>query len=257
MGTDTATDTDTRSRVSVSVWLPLSAHEQLRMRAQGVSLPVLARQAAAVGVAALGGRVAMPGPAEASVAELRAVGYRLNGLVAALNEALTSGASVAQYRGLAARIAPLLGQVAEVAADVQLHPPVHRRHGPMSEPGHDADSDDGPGWKLVRVTTDPATAARWQQVAQVSGFRSVANWVRDCLSGVYGLAIPRPPALATMEARSVVGRVSGLVAQVQLAADQIAVVDRVCSGPAESAGTVLAAALDSLVSYGGDVKARR
>ncbi|SIN56244.1 hypothetical protein [Mycobacteroides abscessus] len=253
MGIDTASP----PRVSVSVWLASAAHDELRDQARGASLPVLARQAAAVGVAAAAGRVGMPGPAAASVTELRAVGYRLNGLVAALNEALAMSATVAQYRALAARIAPMLGQVAEVAADVQLHPPVHRRQGPMSEPGHDADCDDGLGWKLVRVTTDPATAARWTQAAAVAGFRSVANWLRDALAGVYQLPIARPPMLATIEARSVIGRVSGLVAQVQLAADEIAVVDRVCGSAAERAGEVLSAALESLVRYGGDIKARR
>ncbi|MFV8279840.1 hypothetical protein ACNQPY_26280 [Mycobacteroides abscessus] len=249
------TGTATPSRVSVSVWFPFPAHEQLRARAQGASLPVLARQAAVLGVAAPGGRVAMPGPAEDSVEQLRAAGYRLNGLVAALNEALVSGASVAQYRGLAARISPLLVQVAEVAADVQLHPPVHRR--PWLLPASDDDDDDGPGWKLVRVTTDPATAARWTQAAAVAGFRSVANWLRDGLAGVHQLPIARAPMLATIEARTLVGRIGGLIAQVQLGADQIAVIDRLCSGPAETASTVLSQVLESLVMYGGDIKARR
>lgn len=244
------TATDLPSRVSVSVWLPVSAHEQLRERAQGASLPVLARSSAAVGVAAPGGRVAMTAPDGAVVERLRAAGYRLNGLVAALNEGLAGTATIAQYRALAARIVPLLEEVADIADAVQLRPPLHR-----SLVG--SDNGDGWGWKMVRVTTDPDTQARWQRVTQVSGFRSVANWVRDAIAGVHGLAIPRPPALATMEARSVVGRVTGLVAQVQLAADQVAVVDRVCGGRAESAGTFLAVALDSLVSYGGDVKARR
>lgn len=246
-------DTAARPRVSVSVWLPVAAHRQLRGQVQGVSLPVVARAAASVGVDAPGGRVAMPGPAEASVAELRAVGYRLNGLVAALNEALSDAATIAQYRALAARIAPLLGEVAQVAADVQLRSPVHHRQWPLAG----SDDDDGLGWRMVRVTTDLDTLARWTQVAQVAGFRSVANWMRDCLAGVHQLAIGRPPTLVTIETRAVIGRVSGLVAQVQLAADEIAVVDRVCSLGAESAGTELAVALESLVFYGGDVKARR
>ncbi|SIN21267.1 hypothetical protein [Mycobacteroides abscessus] len=249
MGADTAAP----PRVSVSVWLPVAAHAQLRARAQGVSLPVLARQAAVAGVGAAYGRVAMPGPADATLMQLRAVGYRLNGLVAALNEALAVGASVAQCRALAARIAPLLGEVAQAALAIRLPTPRY----PRNQPALESDTDDGAGWKLVRVTTDPDTAARWTQAAAVAGFRSVANWIRDCLAGVHQLPIARPPMLATIEARTVVGRIGGLVAQVQLAADEIAVVDRVCGPPAETAGAVLSGVLDSLLVYGGDIKARR
>lgn len=248
MGTVTAAP----QRVSVSVWLPVAAHEQLRQQAVvGGSLPVLARAAAAAGVAAPGGRVGMPAPDGAAVERLRDAGYRLNRLVAALNEGLVGTATIAAHRALATRIAPLLMEVGQAAHGVRLHPPAHR---PFS--GSEKDGG-GQGWRLVRVTTDPATAARWESASGVAGFRSVANWMRDAMAGAYGLAIPRPPALVTVEARAVVGRVLGLVAQVQLAADEVAVIDRVCSAPAESAGTELAACLESLVVYGGDVKARR
>lgn len=251
------TDVATPPRVSVSVWLPVAAHAQLRAQSQGAGLPVLARQAAASGVAAPDGRVAMLTAEGATVDALRAAGYRLNGLIAALNEALAAQASVVQYRALAARIAPLLGEVAQVGIAVRLPPPRYPHDRPLAGYGGRSDDGGGPGWKLVRVTTDPDTAARWTQAAAVAGFRSVANWLRDCLAGVHQLAISRPPMLATIEARAVAGRVSGLVAQVQLAADDIAVIDRVCGPPAETAGAVLVDVLESLVMYGGDIKARR
>lgn len=249
-----AATTASPQRVSVSVWLPVAAaHEQLRQQADG-SLPVLARAAAAAGVAAPGGRVGMSAPDGAAVEGLRDAGHRLNRLVAALNEGLVGTATIAAHRALAARIGPLLVEVGQAAHGVWLRTPVHR---PLSGFGDEVGSSEESGWRLVRVTTDPVTLARWEQAAEVAGFRSVANWVRDALAGAYQLAIPRPPALTTMEARAVVGRVSGLVAQVQLAADEVAVIDRVCSAAAESAGTELAGCLESLVVYGGDVKARR
>lgn len=249
------TDTATRPRVSVSVWLSITAHVQLRQQvAAGASLPVLARVSAAAGVAAPGGRVGMLAPEDAAVERLRDTGYRLNRLVAALNEGLAGTATVAQHRAVAARIAPLLVEIGQAAHGVRLRPPVHR---PLAAANDEVVSSEGSGWRLVRVTTDPATALRWEQAAAVAGFRSVANWIRDAMAGVYGLAIPRPPALATIQARTVVGRVSGLVAQVELAASEVAVIDRVCSGPAETAGTELANCLESLVLFGGDVKARR
>lgn len=258
MASSTAALASSQLRVSVSVWLPVAAHSQLRQQtAAGASLPVLARAAGAAAVAAPGGRVGLAVPDAAAVEGLRAVGYRLNGLVAALNEGLggVAGgagrrASVAQHRAVAARVAPVLGEVIEAVGGVRLWPPRNRQ-----EIGVQMMS--GEPWKLVRVTTDPGTVARWESAAHVAGFRSVANWLRDGLAGVHQLPIARPPALVTIEARSVVGRVAGLVAQVQLAADEIAVIDRVCGSAAERAGVVLAAALDSLVAYGGDVKARR
>ncbi len=53
--------------------------------------------------------------------------------------------------------------------------------------------------------------------AGAAGFRSVANWVRDALAGLYGLAVPRPPTPATIDARTVAGRLLGLVAQAETA----------------------------------------
>lgn len=249
--------TTTCSRVSVSVWLPLAAHTQLRGHATdataSVSLPVVARQAAAAAVAAPGGRVRLAAADAAAVARLRDTGYRLNGLVAALNEQLSAprrSGTGAQYRALAVRIVAAADEVAKAAVQVRLRPDVHLYTGSEM-------TSSGQQWKLVRVTTDPGTLARWEQTATVAGFGSVANWIRDAMAGVYQLPIPRPPALTTIQARTLVGRIGGLVAQVQLAADQIAVIDRLCSGPAETASTVLAEVLESLVMYGGDIKARR
>lgn len=256
-------NTATRSRMSVSVWLPLAAHTQLEHwrgsgEADGAgSLAMLVRAAGAAAVAAPGGRVNLAAPDAAAVDQLRTSGYRLNGLVAALNEGLggvtgVAGprATVAWHRAVAARIAPVLGEVIDAAAAVRLRPLKNRPEDGQMMAGEQP-------WKLVRVTTDPGTVARWELAAKAAGFRSVANWLRDGLAGVHQLPIARPPALATIDARSVVGRVSGLIAQVQLAADEIAVIDRVCGPVAERAGEALAMSLDSLVVYGGDVKARR
>ncbi|MBE5507622.1 hypothetical protein QMY57_25825 (plasmid) [Mycobacteroides abscessus subsp. abscessus] len=251
-------NTGTRSRVSVSVWLPAAAHTQLREHTTDAmapaSLPVLARQAAAAAVAAPGGRVGIPAPDDVAVEALRDTGYRLNGLVAALNEQLSASAGAAgtsaQYRALAVRIAPAVDEVARAVAEVRLPPSGHLHTGPEM-------ASAGQQWKLVRVTTDPGTLTRWEQTAAVAGFRSVANWIRDAMAGTYHLPIARAPALATIEARTLAGRIGGLIAQVQLAADQVAVIDRLCSGPAETASTVLAEVLESLVTYGGDIKARR
>lgn len=251
------TNTATCPRVSVSVWLPAAAHTQLRGHTAAAtvsaSLPVLARRAAAAAVSAPGGRVGIAAPDDVAVEALRDSGYRLNGLVAALNEQLSAprgSGTGAQYRALAVRIAPAVDEVARAAVEVRLAPGGHRHTGPEM-------ASDGQQWKLVRVTTDPGTLTRWEQTAAVAGFRSVANWIRDSMAGVYPLPIARPPALATIQARTLVGRIGGLIAQVQLAADQIAVIDRLCSGVAETASTVLAEVLESLVTYGGDIKARR
>lgn len=255
----TGAGTRSPSPPAVWVWLPEPAHAVVRGRAEaaGVSMPVLVRQAAEAAVGSPGGRIKMPAPPVEAVERLRAAGYRLNGLVAALNEMLAGVSTLAQYRALAAQLRPMLNEVSGAAAEVRVDASVQRTQ------AGDQDSDDtvpagSEGrWKKIMVTTDSTTLSRWESAAEAAGFRSMPNWIRDAMAGTYQLAIPRPPALVTIQARTVVGRVSGLVAQVQLAADQIAVVDRICSGPAETAGTELAACLESLVVYGGDVKARR
>ena len=67
---------DTLTRVSVSVWLPAAAHAVLAAVAasEGVSLPVLARRAAALAVDGAGARVSLPAPPVDAVDELRAAG---------------------------------------------------------------------------------------------------------------------------------------------------------------------------------------
>ena len=57
----------------------------------------------------------------------------------------------------------------------------------------------------------------WSAAAEAAGFRSVANWVRDALAGLYGVAVARPPAPVTIDARAVAGRVLGLIAQTETA----------------------------------------
>ena len=64
------------------------------------------------------------------------------------------------------------------------------------------------GWRLVRVTVEPGSVEVWSAAARAAGFRSVANWVRDALAGLYGVAVARPPAPATIDARAVAGRVA-------------------------------------------------
>ena len=106
------------------------------------------------------------------------------------------------------------------------------------------------------MTVEPATVQVWSAAAQAAGFRSVANWVRDALAGLYGLAVARPPAPATIDARQVAGRVLGLVAQTETAVADWPPAG--CSiGRIEAAADALCAALESLIGYGGDPKARR
>ncbi|MBN7438798.1 hypothetical protein IUS38_24765 [Mycobacteroides abscessus subsp. abscessus] len=260
MADDTATFAAQRvAPAAVWVWLPATSHTVLRQMAgvRGASMPVLARQAAAAAVAAPGGRAGLPAPDDAAVESLRNVGYRLNGGVGALNEMLAaprSSTTAAQYRAIAARLAPLLGEVADAARALVLDVP----SGAQAQANDDGALTDPEGrWRKIMVTTDAVTLARWKVAADAAGFTSMPNWIRDAMAGAYQLAIPRPPALVTIQVRALVGRIGGLVAQVQLAADQIAVIDRLCSGLAETVSTVLAEVLESLVMYGGDIKARR
>lgn len=246
---------DTLTRVSVSVWLPVAAHAVLVVVAagEGVSLPVLARRAAAVAVQAPGGRVAMASPTTDAVDELRAAGYGLNRLLPAADAALTA----AQCGALAGRLVAVLDRVTVAAAGVRITAPGGgpRASGSGSAEGGRA-AGGGDGWRLVRVTTDPDTHELWSVAAQVAGFRSVANWVRDGLAGLYGLEVARPPTAATTDARQVCGRVLGLVAQTE-ALDWPHGDGDVLGRRVEVAGGAVWAALESLIAYGGNPKARR
>ena len=246
----------TLTRASVSVWLPSAAHAALAGIAarEGVSLAVLARRAAAYAVGADGGRVAMPAPTGETVEELRAAGYGLNRLLPAFSEAATA----AQRAAITARIGAALDRIAAAAARVCLSPSSARLARPVADgDGGGGGRGRGEGWRLVRVTTDPQTVRLWEGATKAAGFRSVANWIRDALAGLYGVAVARPPTPVTIDARQVAGRVAGLIAQTQ-----IAVADWPISVPGldrrvEAAGDALWAALESLVGYGGDPKARR
>ena len=97
----------------------------------------------------------------------------------------------------------------------------------------------------------------WSAAANAAGFRSVANWVRDALAGLYGLAMARPPAPATIDARAVAGRVAGLIAQTETAVADWPIGAPGLDRRVEAAADALWAALESLIGYGGDPKARR
>ena len=245
----------TVQRVSVSVWLPTEAHHKLTVAAagEGVSLPVLARRAAARAMGATDGRVGMPAPSVEAVGELRAAGHELNRLLPALGAATTR----AQEAAVAARLTGALKRVAQASDGMRLQPrcdgaePV-RRHGVA-----DGDADGRERWRLVRVTTDPDTATWWVNAATAAGFRSPANWVRDALAGVHGLTVARPPAAATIEARAVAGRVLGLLAQTDTALAMRPHLGGVLSGSVEAAETELWTALQSLLTHGGHPRARR
>lgn len=240
--------TDTLARVSVSVWLPAPVHAALAgvAAAVGVSLPVLARRAAAAAVEAPGGRIGMPAPGAEAVEELRAAGYGLNRLLPAADAATGKAAQAV----IGERIAAVLDRITAAADGVRLDPPVDGTVG--------ADCDDSAGWRLVRVTVDPVVAQMWTLGAEVAGFRSVANWVRDALAGAHGLDVARPPAPATVDARAVAGRVLGLVAQAEtIVSDWPAAAGGGCEQRIAAAADALYAALHALVAYGGDPKARR
>jgi hypothetical protein len=142
-----------------------------------------------------------------------------------------------------------LERISVAAEDVRLTPPAH------SAAGGGVDGS-AARWRLVRVTTDPNTVAVWKQAAKAAGFESAANWVRDALAGAHGLAVLRPPAATTIDARAVTGRVLGLIAQTETAAADWPTGEAFDKRLTE-AGDVLYAALHSLTAYGGDPKARR
>ncbi|MFQ2845600.1 hypothetical protein [Mycobacterium paragordonae] len=245
---------DTLTRVSVSVWLPAAAHTVLAAVAigEGVSLPVLARRAAAVAVETAGGRVWMLSPSVQAVEELRDSGHGLNRLLPAAGGVL----SAAQRGALARRMAVVLDRVSTAAAGVCISAPAGGRRRVGSASG--AAAGDRVGWRLVRVTTDPDTARLWAAVAQAAGFRSVANWVRDGLAGSYGLEVARPPSVITADARQVCGRVLGLIAQTEaITLDWPYGGGEELGRRVEAAGGAVWAALESLIGYGGDPKARR
>lgn len=245
--------TDTLTRVSVSVWLPAQQHASLAVVAasEGVSLPVLARRAAAIAVAAAGGRVAVASPSVEAVDELRAAGHGLNRLLPATSGVLTA----AQCGALAGRMVVVLDRVTTAATEVRIMAPAGRHSAASAGGAEDRRAaGSGDGWRLVRVTTDLDTHELWAVAAQVAGFRSVANWVRDGLAGCYGLGVARPPTAATVDARQVCGRVLGLIAQTE-ALDWPH--DDGLGRRVEAAGGAVWAVLESLIVYGGDPKARR
>ena len=148
----------------------------------------------------------MPAPAADAVEQLRAAGHALNRLLPGASTASTD----AQRAAVAARIGAALDRVTGAAASVR----------PAGASGAGAGAGvavDRDGWRLVRVTIEPATVRVWAMAARAAGFRSVANWVRDALAGLYGLAVARPPTPVTIDARAVAGRVAGLVAQTETA----------------------------------------
>jgi len=232
-------------RASVSVWLPAAAHTELARIAvaEGVSLPVLARRAAAAAVESAGGRVAMPAPSAAVVEELRSAGYGLNRLLPAASAASSAAARAA----IAEHIAAALDRIIAAATRVRIR-------APAGAGGVIPISVDRGGWRLVRVTADAHSIAVWSAAA--AGFGSVANWVRDALAGAHGLDLPRPPAPATIDARTVAGRVLGLVAQTETAVAGWPA-GGVLDGRIEAVAAALYVALGSLVACGGDPKARR
>lgn len=238
-------------RVSVSVWLPADAHNQLAGAAseEGVSLPVLARRAAACAVATIGGRIGIPTPSVEATEEIRAAGYELNRLLPALGAATTP----VQERAVATRLGGALERVATASDGLCLHSP-SKSAKPLPRSGTGALRQQ---WRLVRVTTDPDTARCWEQAARAAGFRSTANWVRDALAGVYALAVSRPPTLVTIDARVVAGRVLGLLAQTGTIIATRPHLGVVLGGRLEVAEAALWTGLHSLLTYGGHPTARR
>ena len=81
--------------------------------------------------------------------------------------------------------------------------------------------------------------------------------MRDALAGVHGLDVARPPTPSTIDARQVVGRVAGLIAQTETAVAEWPISVPGLDRRVEAAGEALWAALESLIGYGGDPKARR
>ncbi len=237
---------------SISVWLPGAAHAQLARAAasEDLSLPLLARRAAARGVQSVDGRVEMPAPSFEAVERLRAAGYGLNRLLPALGAATTEP----QEAAIVGRLKISLNGVSDAARKMHLQPPPGSPK-TCTLPAADNKFDDR--WKLVRVTTDTDTAQRWEQVAQAAGFRSTANWVRDALAGSHGLPIARPPATSTIDARVVSGRVQGLLAQTEALTYRRPIHRANLRPYLEAADAAVWASLDSILAWGGHPKARR
>ncbi|ASW93253.1 hypothetical protein CKJ54_24695 (plasmid) [Mycobacterium marseillense] len=236
--------------MSVSVWLPRVAHTQLveAADAEGVSLAVLARRAAASAMATDDGRLGMPAPSGEAVDALRTAGYALNQIL----PAWTATATRAQDTALTARTAAVMDRITHAASGIRLLPRASPTLGAAGQP-----SDPG-RWRLVRVTTDAHTAQWWAQAGTAAGFRSSANWVRDALAGAHGLAVARPPTPATIAARAVSGRVLGLLAQSEAVADERPAASGVdLRRRIDAAAVAIWAGLESLLAYGGDPKARR
>lgn len=242
----------TAQKTSVWLWLPTDAHHQLVSvgAGEGVSLPVLARRAAAQAVSAADGRVSMPAPTVEAVEKLRAAGYEMNRLLPALDGAATR----AQEAAIAARLGVALERVAAASNGMRVLP---SRDAAKPIGGGDSGKVKGERWRLVRVTTDPDTATCWVTAAEAAGFRSPANWVRDALAGMHGLAMPRPPTMVTIEARAVAGRVLGLLAQTNTALTVRPHLGGVLDERVEAAETALWTGLQSLLAHGGHPKARR
>ena len=243
-------------RVSVSVWLPCAAHAELARVAsgEGVSSAVVARRAVARAVASMDGRVSMPAPTVEAVEELRTAGHEVNRLLPALGAATTG----LQEAAIATRLGAAVERVAGASDGVRLPPPRASATPTLLEDRGDTAGGVGRDrWRLVRVTTDPDTAACWTQAAAAAGFRSTANWVRDALAATHGLAVARPPAAATIEARAVAGRVLGLLAQTTTALAIRPHLGGVLGGPVEAAEDALWTALHSLLTHGGQPTARR
>jgi hypothetical protein len=235
-------------RGSVSVWLPTPAHAALAATAatEGVSLPALARRAATAAAQAPGRRIAMSAPTVNAVAGLGAAGDDLNRLLPAADTA----ASVAQRTSAAQRIAAVCDRIAAAARSVRLDPTPD--HGTVSgDRGEPA-----PRWKLVRVTADTVSVQMWKQAAAGAEFGSVANWIRDALAGTHRLDLPRPPAPATIEARTVTGRTLGLIAQAETTVSDWPA-SSMLDEPITTAADALYTALHRLVTHGGNPSARR
>lgn len=246
------TTATTARKASVWVWVQAAAHAELVAVAatEGVSLAVVARRAAAHAVTTSDGRVSMPAPTREAVAELRAAGYEVNRFLPALGAAITG----VQEAAIATRVGVAWERVAAASEGMRLQSP---RASATPVPRDRADVAAGERWRLVRVTTDPDTAQQWALAATAAGFRSPANWVRDALAGAHGLAVPRPPAAVTIDARAVTGRVLGLLAQTTTALAIRPHLGCVLDKPLEAAETALWTALQSLLDHGGQPTARR
>ena len=148
----------------------------------------------------------MPAPPAEAVEELRAAGHALNRLLPAMSTASTD-AQRGRDRGADRR--PRWTALLPRRPGVRLTAPPAGAGAAWLLVGM------GGGWCGSLSSRPPSQV--WSMAARAAGFRSVANWVRDALAGLYGLAVARPPAPVTIDARAVAGRVLGLVAQTETA----------------------------------------